>query len=236
MYNEFWENGPKFLSDRAFSIGTDAVMLYAFSKDIKASKVCDLGCGSGVIGQLLAFSDKKIRVTGVEIQPESAKAAEENASLNGLDDRFRVIRGDLREYKKLPLEAGGFDLVVMNPPYFKENSGKTVNDDATAIARDERFCTLENACTAAAYLTKWGGRFCMVHRPERLSEVLTNMSVKGLEPKRLRFVHHREKSAPSLILVEAVRGAKPALRILPPLILTDENGNDTPEVREIYHR
>lgn len=236
MYNEFWPNGPKFLSDRAFSIGTDAVMLYAFCRGIRAKKVCDLGCGSGVIGQLLAFSNENICVTGVEIQKSSAEAAVENAKLNGLETRFQIVCGDLREHKKLCLSSGSFDLVVMNPPYFRENSGKTVSDDATAIARDERFCTLEDACKAASYLTKWGGRFCMVHRPERLAEVLTNMSVNGLEPKRLRFVHHRADAAPALILVEALRGGKPGLTISPPLILTNPNGSDTEEVREIYHR
>ena len=236
MYNEFWKDGPKFLSNRAFNIGTDAVMLYAFCRKMRFKRVCDLGCGSGVIGQLLAFSNENICVTGVEIQESSANAALENAKLNGLDTRFEVICGDLREHKKLPLNAGSFDLVVMNPPYFPQKSGKSVEDDETAIARDERFCTLEDACTAAAYLTKWGGRFCMVHRPERLSEVMTNMSNKGLEPKTLRFVQHRESSAPNLILVEALRGGKPGLTILPPLILTKPDGSDTDEVKEIYHR
>ena len=236
MYNEFWPGGPKFLADRAFNIGTDAVMLYAFCRKMRAKRVCDLGCGSGVIGQLLAFSNENICVTGVEIQKASADAALENAKLNGLDTRFDVVCGDLREYKKLPIASGSFDLVVMNPPYFPQNSGKTVSDDATAIARDERFCTLDDACTAAAYFTKWGGRFCMVHRPERLSEVMTTMSNKGLEPKTLRFVQHRDTSAPNLILVEALRGGKPGLNILPPLVLTNPDGSDTDEVKEIYHR
>ena len=236
MYNEFWKDGPKFLSDRAFNIGTDAVMLYAFCRKMRAKRVCDLGCGSGVIGQLLAFSNENITVTGVELQKASAEAAMENAMLNGLEARFEVICGDLREYKKLPLTSGSFDLVVMNPPYFKTARGKTVSDDATEISRDERFCTLEDACTAAAYLTKWGGRFCMVHRPERLAEVITTMSNKGLEPKTLRFVQHRSDSQPSLILIEAVRGAKPALNILPPLVLTNPDGTDTDEVKDIYHR
>lgn len=236
MYNEFWKDGPKFLADRAFNIGTDAVMLYAFSKGIRAKTVCDLGCGSGVIGQLLAFTNENICVTGVELQKPSAEAAMENARLNGLQDRFDVICGDLREHKKLPLKSGFFDLVVMNPPYFPSGSGKTVSDDAVAIARDERFCTLEDACKAAAYLTKWGGRFCMVHRPERLAEVITKMSVNGLEPKRLRFIHHRADDTPSLILVEALRGGKPGLTLSPPLILTNPDGSDTEEVKEIYHR
>lgn len=236
MYNEFWQGGPKFLSGKAFNIGTDSVMLYAFCRRIRAKTVCDLGCGSGVIGQLLAFSNKNMSVTGVELQELSAKAAEENAILNGLEDRFQVICGDLRNHRALPLRSGSFDLVVMNPPYFPIGSGKSVSDDAVAIARDERFCTLKDACAAASYLTKWGGRFCMVHRPERLPEVMTTMSVSGLEPKSLRFVHHTVSSPPNLILVEAVRGGKPYLNILPPLVLANADGSETDEVRDIYHR
>lgn len=235
LYDEFWPGGPLFIHGEGFSIGTDAVMLYAFCKNIRAKKVCDLGCGSGVIGLLLAYQNPNITVTGVEIQASSADTAAKNAELNSLSDRFSVINGDLREYRSI-LPAGGFDLIVMNPPYYPTGSGKTSELTEKAIARDERMCTLEDSCRAASYAVKWGGRFCMVHKPERMAEVIYTMHSVGLEPKRIRFVHHSPSSSPNLVLIEAIRGGKPGITIEPPLILTDGNGNDTPEIIEIYHR
>ena len=234
-YNEFWPGGPVFLHGQGFSIGTDAVMLYGFSKSIKCKKICDLGCGSGVIGILLACENSAASVTGVELQPASAMAAGKNADLNGLSERFRVINGDLREYRQI-LPAGEFDLVVMNPPYYPAGSGKTARDETAAIARDERMCTLKDACRAAAYIIKWGGHFCMVHKPERIAEVIYTMHDSGLEPKRLRFVQHSPGSRPNLVLIEAVRGGKPGVLIDAPFVLTDENGRDTPETAALYHR
>jgi tRNA1Val (adenine37-N6)-methyltransferase len=234
-YNEFWPGGPVFLHGEGFSIGTDAVMLYGFSKDIKCKNICDLGCGSGVIGILLAYENSAASVTGIEIQESSARAAETNASLNNLSGRFRVINGDLREYRSL-LPAGAFDLAVMNPPYYPSGSGKVSHDLTVAIARDERMCTLEDACRAASYVVKWGGRFCMVHKPERMAEVICTMHSCGLEPKRLRFVQHCPGSKPNLVLIESIRGGKPGITVELPFILTDENGHDTPEAAALYHR
>lgn len=235
QYDEFWPGGPVFLHGEGFSIGTDAVMLYAFCKNIRAKNVCDFGCGSGVIGQLLAFSNQNITVTGIEIQSSSAEAAIKNAEANLISHRFSVINGDLRQYKML-LPAGGYDLIVMNPPYYPAGSGKTSAVTEKAIARDERMCTLTDACRAAAYAVKWGGRFCMVHKPERTGEIIYTMHKNGLEPKRMRFVQHSAKSKPNLVLIESLRGGNPGLIAEAPLILTDEAGGDTPEVIEIYHR
>lgn len=235
IYDEFWRGGPVFIHGKGFSIGTDAVMLYAFCKKIRAKKVCDLGCGSGVIGLLLAHQNPNVTVTGVEIQASSAETAAKNAELNSLSHRFSVINGDLREHRSI-LPAGGFDLVVMNPPYYPTGSGKTADIAEKAIARDERMCTLEDGCRAAAYAVKWGGRFCMVHKPERMAEVIYTMHNAGLEPKRIRFVHHSPSSPPNLVLIEAIRGGKPGITIEAPLVLTDGNGNDTPEIIDIYHR
>ena len=105
-----------------------------------------------------------------------------------------------------------------------------------AHARDERTCTMQDICTAMAYLTRWGGSAALVHRPERLSELLCALTAAGLEPKRLRTVARTADAAPSLVLVEARRGGKPGLRILPPLALCAPDGTDSEEIRRIYHR
>lgn len=232
--NEFWPGGPAFYSGRGFSIGTDAVLLYDFAKSIRGTKLCDLGCGSGVIGILLALARPEVHVTGVDILPSAIEAARANALLNGIEGRYSAIAGDLRDPSFLP--AGGFDIAVMNPPYFPAGSGKLAADSETAAARSEESCSLSNSCRAAARAVRWGGKFCMVHKPERLAEICCLMHENGLEPKRIRFVQPAPEKAPNLILIESTRGAKPGVQLSAPLVLTDEDGNETAEVRAIYHR
>lgn len=233
--DELWPGGPKFIRGGGFPLGTDAVLLASFAETARAHRACDLGCGTGIIALLLAYGDPALCVDCVEIQPEAAETARRNAELNGLAQRINVITGDLREHRAL-LPAGQYGLVAANPPYFPSGSGKESSSEEAAIARDERTCTLNDVCEAAAYLTKWGGRFVMVHRPERLSEALCAMTAHALEPKRLRMVQYSASSAPNLVLIEARRGGKPGLTVLAPLILTDESGADTEEIRRIYHR
>jgi tRNA1(Val) A37 N6-methylase TrmN6 len=234
--DEMWPLGPVFICDNAsFRPGTDSVLLASFAAAVKAKTACDLGCGTGLITILLALVNTALSVVSVEIQPGSAALAGENVRLNNLGDRITVLVGDLRRHRDF-LKAGAYDLVVANPPYYAQGTGKTAPDESRATAREERDCTLEDIVTAAAYLTRWGGRFALVHKPERLAEVICTLSQRGLEPKRLRFVQYKTDSAPNLVLLEARRGGKPGLSIEPPLILTDADGNDSDEVRKIYHR
>ena len=234
--DELWPGGPRFLKGGAFSLGTDSVLLADFASGAGAKRVCDLGCGSGILSVLVAWNDPAVTlVDGVEIQKQAAAAASVNVEMNRLSSRVRITAGDLREYREL-FDAGDYDMVVSNPPYFPSGSGYASEDEAAAVARDERSCTLADVCGAAAYLTRWGGRFCLVHRPERLSEVFCALTAAGLEPKRLRLVQHRADAAPNLALIEARRGGRPGLEIKAPLLMTDETGGDSPEIRRIYHR
>lgn len=232
-FDELWPGGPRFRQG-GFRLSTDSVLLSAFAGGIRGDKIIDLGCGAGVLTVLLSAARPSARVFGVELQTGACELCRENMAENGFD-AGGIVCGDLREHASL-FPAGGFDLVISNPPYFAGNSGYTAPDRNRAAARDERFCTLEDVCRAARYLCRWGGSFALVHRPERLSEVFCTMTGCGIEPKRLRLVQHREGAAPSLVLVEGRRGGRPSLVIEPPLILTDGSGNDSPEVREIYHR
>ena len=234
--NELWPDGPKFIQDEnSFPLGTDSVLLANFAGAKGAKRACDLGSGSGVISIIIGWNNPSIKIDCVEIQPQAADLSRRNAELCGLSERLNIITNDLRLHRSF-MQAGAYDLVVSNPPYFPSGSGKSARCENIATARDERMCTLSDICQAAAYLTRWGGKFAMVHRPERLAEVICAMSKSGLEPKRLRFVHYRPDRAPNLFLIEARRGAKPSLTIEKPLILTDENGNDSEEIIKIYHR
>jgi tRNA1Val (adenine37-N6)-methyltransferase len=234
--DELWPGGPKFIqSQDGFRLGTDSVLLSAFVGTSGVKLACDLGSGSGVISVILAWNNPSMKIDGIEIQQQSAELSRKNIELCGLSERVTITCADLRHHREF-MRPGSYDLVVSNPPYFPSGSGKTVQAEPIATARDERCCTLEDICRAGAYLTKWGGKFAMVHRPERLAEVICAMSSAGLEPKRLRFVQHRQTSAPNLFLIEGRRGGKPSLTIEKPLIMTDENGHDSDEIINIYHR
>lgn len=237
---EHWEalcpGGLRFVyDDELFRPGTDTFLLSSLPRLKKGLKVCDLGCGTGLLSLLLLQRRNDIMVTGVELQEKAASLARRAAEENGLGERLTICHGDLRQTKAL-FPTGGFDLVVCNPPYYAPDSGKVSASDTLRAARSETTCTLEDACHAAAYLLRWGGEFCLVHKPERLTDVLCAMRAHHMEPKRLRFVCPTASAAPSLILVEGKRGGKSGLTILPPLILTTPEGTPTDEVEAIYFR
>jgi tRNA1Val (adenine37-N6)-methyltransferase len=233
--DQLWSGGPVLLqSENVFKLGTDSVLLSDFALDIRAQRAVDLGCGCGVIAIALACQ-KDIKVDAIDISEAAAELTRRNVSLNGLEEKVKVICGDIRRHREF-FEAGAYDLVVTNPPYFAGGSGKTAKEEAKALARDERECTLSDIVEAAAYLIRWGGSFAIVYRPERLSELFCAMTAAGIEPKRLRMVQYKVYSAPNMVLVEGRRGGRPGLKIEPPLIMTHLDGTDTEEIKRIYRR
>lgn len=230
-----WDGGPKFRQSEHFKLGTDSVLLADFVNIGSRRKGIDLGCGSGILPLLLLNRDARLCMTGLEINPEAAEAARDNLTANGLSGRGSVVAGDIRRVKE-HFRSGEFDLVVANPPYFAEGSGRQSPDEAKAAARTETNCTLNDICRAAAYLCRTGGVFCLVHRAERLCDVLCALREHGLEPKRLRTVSHDAKKAPSLVLVEARRGGAAGLKLMPPLFVRNIDGTETDEILKIYHR
>jgi tRNA1Val (adenine37-N6)-methyltransferase len=236
MIDELWPGGPRFIDDDGvFRLSTDSVLLAHFAKNIRAKKAVDLGCGSGIISVLLAWDNPEICVDGVEITPQAARLARRNAELCDLNAQINVIEGDLRCYREL-FKAGSYDLCVSNPPYFAQGRGKLASIAGIASARSEEFCTIADICEAAGYITRWGGSFVLVQKPERLAEIFKALYKTGFEPKRMRFVQHKAASAPSIVLIESRRGGNPSLTVEAPLILANDDGSDSDEVKEIYHR
>lgn len=216
-----------------FPPGLDSFLLSSMPRLKPGLRVCDLGCGTGLLGLLLLQRQRELTVTGLDIQPEAVRLGELAAAENRLEDRLRFRLEDLR---KTTLPAGGFDLVVCNPPYFPPSGGPLPKGDARRTARTETTCALEDVCRAAARLLRWGGSLCLVHKPERLTDLACALREAGLEPKRLRLVCARPEKAPSLLLLEARRGGRPGLRVEPPLILETPGGSPTAELDRVYFR
>lgn len=228
--------GYRFLyDDTLFPPGTDTFLLSSLPRLKSGLRVCDLGSGTGLLGLLLLQRQGTLNVTGIERLEESVRLARQTAAANQLTDQLTTIHGDLREIRQL-LPANGFDLVVSNPPYFSLGSGQLAKTAALQSARSECTCTIDDLCIAAAYLLRWGGSFCLVHRPERLTDLLCALRGHAMEPKRLRLVCKRPEAAPSLVLIDARRGGKPGLSIEAPLILQNSDGSPTPELDTIYFR
>lgn len=232
---ELWSGGPIFAQSEHFKLGTDSVLLADFVNTGNYKRGIDLGTGSGILPLLLLNKSEKLAMTGLEINEDACQCAKANLFENGLCQRSEIICGDIRVCRE-KFKSGEFDLVVANPPYFAEGSGYSSPDLSRAAARDERSCSLDDICKAASYLCRTGGAFCLVHRAERLSEVFCKLSETGLEPKRLRTVSHNALTEPSLVLIEARRGGKPGLKIMPPLFLRNPGGSESDEVLRIYHR
>ena len=213
--------------------GLDSFLLASLPRLKAGWKVCDLGCGTGLLGLLLLQRRRELTVTGLDIQPEAVRLGKLAAAENRVEARLFFRLEDLR---KTALPAGSFDLAVCNPPYFPPSAGPLPKGEARRTARTEETCTLEDVCRAAGRLLRWGGAFCLVHKPERLTDLLCALRGEGLEPKRLRLVSLRPERAPSLLLLEARRGGKPGLAVEEPLILENPDGSPTAELNRIYFR
>lgn len=201
--------------------GTDACLLTHFTAPKHKDKVCDLCSGCGVIPLLMERHYAPAQVVGVEISPEGARQYQTALDRCGLTTHQSYL-GDLRCLPKTMWEQ--FDVVSCNPPYFMAGSGEVSQVAEHRLARHEEGCTLDDVCQAAGRLLRYGGRFCLCQRPQRLAEVFSAMSRAGLEPKRMRLVSKRWDTPPWLVLVEGKKGAAPGLQVLPLLALYDENG------------
>ena len=211
--------------------GTDAVLLADFSAVKKNDKACDLGSGCGII-PLLWCKKETGSLFAVEIQKKACAQLEKSLCINSIENRVSVHNCDLRRLKGV-LPFGEFDLVTMNPPYKKVGAGIESVSESDKIARHETMCNIDDCCEAASKLLRFGGRFCMCHRPERLSDVISSMKKFGIEPKRLRLVSKNSKSAPWLFLIEGKRGAKSFLNIEKNLFIETEDGKMSPELCKI---
>lgn len=227
-------NGYRIIQNREkFCFGMDAVLLSGFANVKKGERVMDLGTGTGIIPILLEAKTEGKEFYALEIQPESADMASRSVKLNGLEHKIHIVNGDIKEASSL-FEKASFDVVTSNPPYMNDNHGLKNPDLPKAIARHEVLCTLEDVVREAAKLLRPMGRFYMVHRPHRLSEIISVLKEYKLEPKRMKMVHPFVDREANMVLIEAVRGGKSMMKVEAPIIVYKEVGVYTQEIYDIY--
>ena len=207
---------------KRFCFGIDAVLLSNFAKVKKNETVLDLGTGTGILPILLAGKTEGKHFTGLEIQEDSADMARRSVAHNDLDERIDIVTGDIKEAFSI-FKPKLFDVIVSNPPYMLADHGLKNPNDALAIARHELMCNLDDIMRESSKLLADGkGRFYMIHKPFRLTEILVAMNKYRIEPKRIQFVYPYIDKEPTMVLVEGLRGGKSRVKIEPPIIMYEK--------------
>lgn len=223
-------------NEKGFCFGMDSVLLSDFAKNMKNnSTVLDLGTGTGIIPILLCGKTNLKKVVGIEIQQDVANMAKRSSQLNNLQDRFEVVNTNIIDLKNI-YEKQSFDVIVTNPPYKKENTGITNENEAKLISRHEITANLEDFISISKDLLKDKGEFYMVHRPERLVDILSLMRKYKIEAKILKFVSPNKNKEPNLILIKGIKNANSFLRVEKNLYVYNEDGKYTNEILKIYNK
>lgn len=221
-------------NDKYFKYGIDAVLLTNFVKNKKNNlKVVDFGTGTGVIPILLTAKVNIDKIYAIEIQEVIAEMAKRSVELNNLQEKIEILNIDLKNVDKY-ISANSIDIIVTNPPYQSNNSGIQNISKEKRISRHEIYCNIEDICKNSTLLLKDKGELYIVHRPERLVDIIYNLRKYRLEPKMIRVVHSNINSVPVLVLIKAVKNGGAFLKSLQPLIIYEKNGDYTKELKEIY--
>ena len=227
---EYLPNGYTLtLCEGAFPLSTDSMCLAHFARLPKQARVLDLGSGCGTLGLLLCSRDKNCRVTGLELDEAAHQEALESIRRNTLESRMESLCCDLRSVSER-FSPGSFDVCISNPPYFTGGPASK----AAPLARRDDFCSIEELMDSAAHALKFGGDFFLVHKPERLAELISAAAARKLEAKRLCLFRHREGGPVALILLAFRKGAKPGL-VWGEIALHHTDGTPTKQYTEIYH-
>lgn len=212
------------------------MLLSDFAKEIKNnSRVLDLGTGTGIISILLCGKTNLKEIIGVEIQKEVYEMAKKSIELNKLENKFKLLNEDLKSLsKKFP--ANSFDAIVTNPPYKKDNTGLKNENKLKQISRHEIMCNIEDIAKVSSYLLKSNSSIYMVHRPDRLIDIIEALKKYKLEPKNIRFIYPKINKEPNLVLIKATKCGRSFLKVEKPLIVYNEDGSYTDEILKIYNK
>lgn len=219
-----------------FCFGIDSILLADFAKKIKNnSNVLDLGTGTGILGILLCEKTNLKSIIGVEVQKDIAEMANRTIILNNLENRFSILNENIKEIDKI-LKLDSYDAIITNPPYKKNNSGKINSTETKLISRHEIKAELSDFVKVSFKMLKDKGSLYMVHRAERLADIIYEMRLNKIEPKRIKFVYSNINCEAKLVLIEAVKNGKSFITVENPLIIYNENGEYTDEILRIYNK
>ena len=214
-------NGLELIQDpNKFCFGVDAVFLSDFVRVKPGETVLDMGTGNGIIPVLLSAKTQGKKFTGLEIQPDTAEMARRSVRLNHLEERIEIVTGDIKEAAEI-FKPAFFDVITTNPPYMPAEHGLRNPDSARAIARHEVMCSLDDILRESMRLLQDKGRFYMLHRPVRRTEIMIKMHQYKIAPKRIQFIYPYIDKEPAMVLIEGVRGARSRVTVEPPIIIYD---------------
>ena len=217
-----------------FCFGIDSVLISNFCTKIKsASNAVDIGSGTGIIPILFASKAKIDHIYGIEIQSEIAEMSKRSIELNNLENKIEILNINVKDALKY-INPNSIDCVVTNPPYMKNGTGAKNEDRGKVIARHEVEITLSEILEISYKLLKDRGEFFMIHRVDRLVDVLYEMRSKRLEPKEIQFIHSYVNNSPNLFMVRAIKNGGNQLKVLDPLVVYKSNGEYTDEILKIY--
>lgn len=218
-----------------YRFSVDSLLIFNFVNLPRATRIADLGAGSGIIGILLAKKYDKSTVSLFEIQSNLFECARKNIEINSLQERVEALNVDIKEIPSLyPSLRSNFDIVVSNPPFRKIRSGLINPDEQKAMARHEIAIDLQGIVTASEFLLGPGGRLFIIYHPSRLSEVVITFKKKGIEAKKLQFIHSNIFTEAKIVLVEGVKGGRTGLKVEKPFFIYDEEGRYSEEMKTIY--
>lgn len=229
-----YKNLKIFQNTEWFSFSLDSVLLPNFvtlNKNIET--IMDLGCGNAPIPLILS-TKTNAQIIGVEIQKDSYDLAKKTVCYNNLEDRIKLLNIDMKELKNI-YSSDSIDVITCNPPYFKYLESSNLNEDEhKVIARHEKMITLEDIVSLSKYLLKNNGILAMVHRTDRLIEIISLFQKYGLEVKKIRFVYPKINTESNMVLIEGRKNGKIGLKLLPPLYAHNEDGSYTGEVLKMF--
>ena len=217
-----------------FNFSLDSVLLPNFATiNTNVKNILDIGCGNAPIPLILS-TKTNANIIGVEIQKEVYELALKSVRINNLESRIKIINGDINEiYDSFETET--FDIITCNPPFFKVSDGSNFNDsDYKTLARHEIKLNLDQIFKISKKLLKNNGNIVMVHRPERLVDIITSMKKYNIEPKKIQFVYPKKDKDANILLIEGKKNGRPGIKIEPPIYTHDENGEYSMQVKNFF--
>ncbi len=218
---------------KGYRFSIDPLLLASFAKPFANDHILDLGSGCGILSILLAYRNPEIKITGVEIQSQLYDLSKKNIIKNNMDSRIFIMKKNIRILKKNHFNYP-INMIISNPPYIKVGSGRINPNDEQAIAKHEIKIKLSDLVKVSSSLLEKSGCFVLIYPALRITDLLYEMRLNGIEPKTLRMIHSRKKYDAKLVLIKGVKGGNPGIKVEPPLVIYKKDKSYSDEVKKIY--